>query len=45
MIREQHPWLADVSIDRPPFGPGQLRKYELELAELDGLDLSDRRWT
>ncbi len=37
----QHPWLADVSIERPPLGPGQLGKYERELAALDGLGLSD----
>jgi AcrR family transcriptional regulator len=40
-LYEAHPWLADVVIDRPPLGPGQLRKYELELAALDGLDLTD----
>jgi hypothetical protein len=41
-LYEQHPWLAEVSTDRPPLGPGQLRKYELELAALEGLNLSDR---
>ena len=41
-VYEEHPWLAEVSIDRPPLGPGQLRKYELELRALDGLGLSDR---
>jgi AcrR family transcriptional regulator len=40
-LYEQHPWLAEVSTDRPPLGPGQLRKYELELAALDDLNLSD----
>ena len=40
-VYEQHRWLADVSTDRPPLGPGQLRKYELELAALDGLNLTD----
>jgi AcrR family transcriptional regulator len=40
-VYEQHRWLADVSTDRPPLGPGQLRKYELELAALDGLSLTD----
>ena len=40
-LYRQHPWLADVSTDRPPLGPGQLRKYERELAALDGLGLSD----
>jgi AcrR family transcriptional regulator len=41
-LYQRHPWLADLSIDRPPLGPGQLRKYELELVALDGLNLSDR---
>lgn len=36
-----HPWLADVAQDRPPLGPGQLRKYDRELAALDGCGLSD----
>jgi AcrR family transcriptional regulator len=40
-LYRQHPWLADVSTERPPLGPGQLRKYERELAALDGLGLSD----
>lgn len=37
-----HPWLADVAQDRPPLGPGQLRKYDLELATLVDGGLSDR---
>jgi AcrR family transcriptional regulator len=40
-LHRRHPWLADVAIERPPLGPGQLRKYERELAALDGLGLSD----
>lgn len=36
-----HPWLADVAQDRPPLGPGQLRKYDRELAALAGCGLSD----
>jgi AcrR family transcriptional regulator len=40
-LYEQHRWLAEVSTDRPPLGPGQLRKYELELVALDRLGLSD----
>ena len=40
-LYREHPWLADISIERPPLGPGQLRKYDLELAALDGLGLSD----
>lgn len=36
-----HPWLATVVTSRPVLGPGTLRKYECELATLDGLALSD----
>lgn len=36
-----HPWLADVAQDRPPLGPGQLRKYDRELAVLADCGLSD----
>jgi AcrR family transcriptional regulator len=38
---EAHPWAAEVSTVRPPLGPGQLAKYEHELAALDGLGLDD----
>ena len=40
-LYQRHAWLADVAIERPPLGPGQLRKYEHELSALDGLGLSD----
>jgi AcrR family transcriptional regulator len=40
-LLRRHPWLAEVATDRPPLGPGQLRKYELELGVLDGLGLTD----
>jgi AcrR family transcriptional regulator len=40
-LYRRHPWAADVSTLRPPLGPGQLAKYEHELAALDGLGLSD----
>lgn len=36
-----HPWLADIAQDRPPLGPGQLRKYDRELAVLIDCGLSD----
>lgn len=36
-----HPWLADIAQDRPTLGPGQLRKYDLELAILADGGLSD----
>jgi AcrR family transcriptional regulator len=38
---ERHPWAATVSTARPPLGPGQMAKYEHELAALDGLGLDD----
>lgn len=36
-----HPWMSTVSTLRPPLGPGQMAKYEHELAALDGLGLTD----
>ena len=36
-----HPWAARVSTARPPLGPGQLAKYEHELAALEGSGLTD----
>lgn len=36
-----HPWASAVSTLRPPLGPGQMAKYEHELAALEGLGLSD----
>lgn len=39
---EDHPWLAEVgTLSRPPLGPGQLAKYEHELAAFDGTGLGD----
>jgi AcrR family transcriptional regulator len=38
---EAHPWAASVSTLRPPLGPGQMAKYEHELAALDGSGLGD----
>lgn len=40
-VHVAHPWLADVAQDRPPLGPGQLRKYDRELALLADRGLSD----
>jgi AcrR family transcriptional regulator len=37
-----HPWLTEIALDRPVLGPGALRKYELELAALDGLGDRER---
>ncbi|MBO0855719.1 MAG: TetR/AcrR family transcriptional regulator [Nocardia sp.] len=36
-----HPWVCEVSTQRPPLGPGQLAKYEHELAAFDGIGLTD----
>jgi AcrR family transcriptional regulator len=38
---EAHPWAAAVSTIRPPLGPGQMAKYEHELAAFSGLGLDD----
>ena len=40
-LYEQHPWAAGISTLRPPLGPGQLAKYEHELAAFDGTGLDD----
>jgi AcrR family transcriptional regulator len=40
-LYRRHPWLLEIALDRPPLGPGQLRKYELELRALEPLGLSD----
>ena len=36
-----HPWTVEVSILRPPLGPGLIGKYEHELGAFDGLGLTD----
>lgn len=36
-----HPWAARVSTLRPPLGPGQMAKYERELAAFTGSGLGD----
>ncbi|WP_298460140.1 TetR/AcrR family transcriptional regulator [uncultured Cellulomonas sp.] len=36
-----HPWAAEISTLRPPLGPGQMAKYEHELAAFDGCGLDD----
>ncbi|MFG2753312.1 TetR/AcrR family transcriptional regulator [Streptomyces xanthophaeus] len=37
----RHPWLADLSVTRPPLGPGVIAKYDYELAAFDGIGLTD----
>jgi AcrR family transcriptional regulator len=41
LLFERHPWAITVSTVRPLLGPGQMAKYEHELAALDGLGLDD----
>lgn len=36
-----HPWAVTISTARPPLGPGQLAKYEHELAAFDDTDVDD----
>ena len=36
-----HPWTLDVPAGRPVPGPGVVGKYEIELAALDGIGLTD----
>ena len=40
-LYDEHPWAAEVSTLRPPLGPGQMAKYEHELAAFDGCGLDD----
>ncbi|MGW6705804.1 TetR/AcrR family transcriptional regulator C-terminal domain-containing protein [Streptomyces sp. NPDC054956] len=37
----RHPWIAELSVTRPPLGPGLIGKYEHELAAFDGIGLGD----
>lgn len=37
----RHPWLLDVDLARPVLGPGETRKYDLELGAAEGAGLSD----
>ncbi|WP_371618940.1 TetR/AcrR family transcriptional regulator [Streptomyces sp. NBC_00454] len=37
----RHPWIADLSVTRPPLGPGVIGKYEHELAAFEGIGLTD----
>lgn len=36
-----HPWVARLSTNRPPLGPGLMAEYEYELQALEGLGLDD----
>ena len=35
----RHPWIAELPATRPPPGPGQITKYDRDLAAFDGLGL------
>lgn len=37
----RHPWIAELSVTRPPLGPGVIGKYDHELAAFDGIGLTD----
>ncbi|MFI5841988.1 TetR/AcrR family transcriptional regulator C-terminal domain-containing protein [Catenuloplanes sp. NPDC051500] len=40
-LYERHPWLPSAVDGRGELGPNVMRKYELELAPLDGIGLTD----
>jgi AcrR family transcriptional regulator len=40
-LYEAHAWAAELSVSRPPMGPGLLAKYEHELRAFDGTGLDD----
>lgn len=39
ILAERHPWLLDLATHRPPLGPNMLRKVEVVMRALDGMDL------
>lgn len=36
-----HPWLLDIDLARPVLGPGETRKYDVELRAIEGVGLDD----
>ncbi|MEK8226023.1 TetR/AcrR family transcriptional regulator C-terminal domain-containing protein [Oerskovia sp. M15] len=36
-----HPWLLDIDLARPVLGPGETRKYDVELRAIEGIGLDD----
>jgi len=40
-LYEAHPWAAELSVSRPPLGPGLMAKYEHELRAFEGTGLPD----
>jgi AcrR family transcriptional regulator len=40
-LYERHPWLLQISVGRPPLGPGMIAKYDYELRAVEDIGLSD----
>lgn len=40
-LYDAHPWAAEISVSRPPLGPGLMAKYEHELRAFEGTGLDD----
>lgn len=40
-LYRRHPWLLDVSTNRPPLGPNVTAKYDRELRAVEGIGLTD----
>lgn len=40
-LYQAHPWMLQVSVQRPSLGPHAIRKYERELKSIAGIGLSD----
>lgn len=40
-LHERHPWLLQLSLARPPLGPGIIAKYDYELGAVEGIGLTD----
>ena len=40
-LYEAHPWAAEISVSRPPLGPGLMAKYDHELGAFEGTGLDD----
>jgi AcrR family transcriptional regulator len=42
-IHHRHPWLLEMEIRRPPFGPNHLRWLDAALHSIEGLELAEDR--
>ena len=38
-LSERHPWLLDLAVNRPPLGPNFMRKAQVMVRALDGMNL------